>query len=148
MSMDKTTAVEDTVALERDFNDAQAGSLDDVAAPAAEKFDASVAKENEEDQDVEVKDSTILEEVWLSIFTAGINSRVEFFMDMCFYALFVSLFLLLTMTSFNPHVIFLFVISICLFASVKWFLAEVAKIKQSQPETQLPQITEETKKDQ
>ncbi|KAI9355906.1 hypothetical protein DFJ73DRAFT_623336 [Zopfochytrium polystomum] len=63
---------------------------------------------------------TLLEEIWLSIFTPGLNSRVSFVMDLCFYALFASLSFLTVVTDFNPHVLFLLVVSICLFASVKW----------------------------
>ncbi|KAJ3214719.1 hypothetical protein HDU67_001310 [Dinochytrium kinnereticum] len=144
-----------------------------AAAPAAEKFggeptlpncqtpavahrppplaaaDSTAVDSNEAVEDTPDQPPTILEEVWLSIFTPGINGRVEFFMDMCFYALFVSLLALMVGTRLNPHVVFLFGISVCLFVSVKWFLLELAKVKQAEKDAKEKEtVTEETKKDQ
>ncbi|KAJ3140819.1 hypothetical protein HK100_008990 [Physocladia obscura] len=71
--------------------------------------------------------TNLLEEVWLSVFTPGINSKVILVMDICFYSLFLCLFGLLIVTGGNFHVVFLLIISFCLFASVKWFVAESKK---------------------
>ncbi|KAJ3285825.1 hypothetical protein HDU76_008081, partial [Blyttiomyces sp. JEL0837] len=83
---------------------------------------------------------TVLEEVWLSIFEPGMNSRVVMVMDICFYCLFASLFLLLVASGFSGHVVFLMVIAGGLFASVKWFLAELKAVKASQLETQSQEV--------
>ncbi|KAJ3031561.1 UNVERIFIED_CONTAM: hypothetical protein HDU68_002659 [Siphonaria sp. JEL0065] len=72
--------------------------------------------------------TNLLEEVWLSIFTPGVNSKVVFVMDMCFYALFLCLFGLLVVSGGNFHVVFLLVIAACLFVTVKWFIAESKKV--------------------
>ncbi|KAJ3007305.1 UNVERIFIED_CONTAM: hypothetical protein HDU68_003584, partial [Siphonaria sp. JEL0065] len=72
--------------------------------------------------------TNLLEEVWLSIFTPGVNSKVVFVMDMCFYALFLCLFGLLIASSGSFHVVFLLVIATCLFVTVKWFIAESKKV--------------------
>ncbi|KAJ3249214.1 hypothetical protein HDU78_005354 [Chytriomyces hyalinus] len=71
--------------------------------------------------------SNILEEVWMSVFTPGVNSRVVMVMDVCFYALFFVFFGMLVITGGNFHVIFLILITACLFISVKWFIAELRK---------------------
>ncbi|KAJ3264219.1 hypothetical protein HDU77_009058 [Chytriomyces hyalinus] len=71
--------------------------------------------------------SNILEEVWMSVFTPGVNSRVVMVMDVCFYALFFVFFGMLVITGGNFHVIFLILITACLFISVKWFIAELKK---------------------
>ncbi|KAJ3238793.1 hypothetical protein HDU81_007182 [Chytriomyces hyalinus] len=73
--------------------------------------------------------SNILEEVWMSVFTPGVNSRVVMVMDVCFYALFFVFFGMLVITSGNFHVIFLILITACLFISVKWFLAELRRVE-------------------
>ncbi|ORY49919.1 hypothetical protein BCR33DRAFT_713519 [Rhizoclosmatium globosum] len=72
--------------------------------------------------------TNLFEEVWMSIFTPGINSKVVFVMDLCFYALFLSLFGLLVVSGGNFHVVFLLLIATCLFVSVKWFIAESKKV--------------------
>ncbi|KAI8827822.1 ER protein Pkr1-domain-containing protein [Chytriomyces cf. hyalinus JEL632] len=71
--------------------------------------------------------SNILEEVWMSVFTPGVNSRVVMVMDVCFYALFFVFFGMLVITGGNFHVIFLILITACLFISVKWFIAELRR---------------------
>ncbi|KAJ3124643.1 hypothetical protein HK101_006093 [Irineochytrium annulatum] len=72
---------------------------------------------------------SILEEVWNSVFEPGVNSKVVMVMDMCFYGLFGILLALFFASGFNPHVAFLEVVAVCLWVSVKWFLAESAKIQ-------------------
>jgi hypothetical protein len=64
----------------------------------------------------------LIEEVWLSIFEPGVTSGVIKVMDYAFYGLFASLALLLIGTMGNIHVVFLLLVSICLFASVKWWV--------------------------
>ena len=65
---------------------------------------------------------TILEEIWLSIFEPGLNSKMVKIMDVCFYALFVSLVSLGIATGGNIHVVALLGIAVCLFVSVKWYI--------------------------
>ncbi|KAI9013309.1 hypothetical protein BC832DRAFT_520135, partial [Gaertneriomyces semiglobifer] len=62
----------------------------------------------------------IIEEVWNSIFTPGINSRVQGFMNLVFVGLFLSLSMLAFATGGNVHVFALLGIAICLFACVQW----------------------------
>ncbi|KAJ3102371.1 hypothetical protein HDU96_009656 [Phlyctochytrium bullatum] len=127
--------------LDQDVVADEAEADADGVAPAAEKHDelTDVQAEGEAQQ------PSLLEEVWLSIFTPGVNGRVQFFMDMCFYALFASLILLLIASEMNPHVIFLTVISVCLFASVKWFVWELQKVKDNEKKAE--QVSLESKKD-
>ncbi|KAI8619395.1 ER protein Pkr1-domain-containing protein [Chytriomyces sp. MP71] len=88
------------------------------------------SSENANDVQLDLPEaSNILEEVWLSIFTPGINSRVVMVMDVCFYALFLVLLGMFVITGANVHVGFLIVITGCLFVSVKWFIAESAKLQ-------------------
>ncbi len=62
----------------------------------------------------------IIEEVWESVFTPGMNPRVVLFMNISFIALFVTLLFLAVLTEGNMHVLFLLVISVSLFATVQW----------------------------
>ncbi|KAJ3158103.1 hypothetical protein HDU86_003055 [Geranomyces michiganensis] len=63
---------------------------------------------------------SILEEIYASIFTPGVNPRVQSAMNMSFAGLFVSLALLAVVTGFNIHVFGLMGVAVCLFASVQW----------------------------
>ncbi|KAI8909434.1 ER protein Pkr1-domain-containing protein, partial [Powellomyces hirtus] len=65
----------------------------------------------------------ILEEIWNSVFTPGVNSRVQGAMNMSFAGLFVSLTALAVVTGGNLHVIALIGIAGCLFASVQWWVS-------------------------
>ncbi|KNC98357.1 uncharacterized protein SPPG_06065 [Spizellomyces punctatus DAOM BR117] len=73
-------------------------------------------------------DVGILEEIWNSIFTPGVNSRVQGVMNLSFAGLFLSLTALAVATGGNMHVLALMAIAICLFLSVQWFLRELARM--------------------
>ncbi|KAI8588736.1 ER protein Pkr1-domain-containing protein, partial [Geranomyces variabilis] len=62
----------------------------------------------------------ILQEIWASIFTPGVNPRVQSAMNMSFAGLFVSLAMLAVVTGGNIHVFGLMGVAVCLFASVQW----------------------------
>lgn len=62
----------------------------------------------------------IFEEIWNSIFTPGVNSRVQRVMNFSFAGLFVSLGALAVATGGNIHVLALIGIAGCLFVSVQW----------------------------
>ncbi|BGP52843.1 hypothetical protein JCM8202_003924 [Rhodotorula sphaerocarpa] len=61
-----------------------------------------------------------------SIFTPGTNSGLIRAMEMSFYALFATLLGLVVLTRGNGHVCALFGLSVGLFASIKWFLVQIA----------------------
>lgn len=62
----------------------------------------------------------MLSDVISSIFTPGTNSGLIQAMSYSFYALFVTLFGMVLLTKGNLHVVALLVLSIGLFASIKW----------------------------
>ncbi|KAJ3413762.1 hypothetical protein HDV05_007581 [Chytridiales sp. JEL 0842] len=129
---------------------------DAEALEEEEEEDEGSVEENEEEEpsltgdpvlDAALKPRTgkpsLFEEVWLSIFEPGVTSGVVRVMDYAFYGLFASLALLLVATQGNFHVVFLSVVSICLFASVKWFLAEMKKVdaaKEAEKEAKAPLV--------
>jgi hypothetical protein len=63
---------------------------------------------------------SLAEEVWLSIFTPGLNVRMQGLMHATFAALFLSLVTLFVLTDFNLHVLFLLVVAICLYTTTVW----------------------------
>ncbi|GAA5991990.1 hypothetical protein JCM10908_000685 [Rhodotorula pacifica] len=65
-----------------------------------------------------------------SIFTPGTNSGLIRAMEMSFYALFVVLAGMVVLTRGNGHVCALFALSIGLFASIKWFLVQIAEAEE------------------
>ena len=71
---------------------------------------------------------SLMEEVWLSVFTPGLNSRMVIVMNSVFICLFVSLAFLLFVSGFNIHVVFLSIIAVCLFLSVQWCVSNYDKI--------------------
>ncbi|TPX64281.1 hypothetical protein SpCBS45565_g06015 [Spizellomyces sp. 'palustris'] len=73
-------------------------------------------------------DVGILEEIWNSIFTPGVNSRVQGVMNLSFAGLLLSLTALAVATGGNMHVLALMAIAVCLFLSVQWFLRELARM--------------------
>ncbi len=64
--------------------------------------------------------SSLMEEVWLSIFTPGMNPRVQGVMHATFMALFLSLATLFVLADFNLHVLFLLFIAVCLYSTTVW----------------------------
>ncbi|KAJ3144650.1 SMK killer toxin resistance protein [Geranomyces variabilis] len=72
--------------------------------------------------------TSILQEIWASIFTPGVNPRVQSAMNLSFAGLFVSLAMLAVVTRGNIHVFGLMGVAVCLFASVQWFVGELAKM--------------------
>ncbi|GAA5815225.1 hypothetical protein MFLAVUS_008731 [Mucor flavus] len=61
-----------------------------------------------------------------SIMTPGYTaSGVIQIMYYTFYALFATLIFMMVMTRGNPHVIALFLIALCLFVTIRWFIAEL-----------------------
>ncbi|KAG2197649.1 hypothetical protein INT47_002356 [Mucor saturninus] len=61
-----------------------------------------------------------------SIMTPGYTANgVIQLMFYTFYALFATLLFMLFMTGGNPHVIALTLIAVCLFVTIKWFIAEL-----------------------
>ncbi|KAI8823526.1 ER protein Pkr1-domain-containing protein [Fimicolochytrium jonesii] len=85
------------------------------------------APERTLDEQRQARNKNILEEVWDSIFTPGINSRVQGVMNLSFAGLFLSLLALAVATGGNLHVLALMGVAACLFASIQWFLHELAK---------------------
>ncbi|KAI9337759.1 ER protein Pkr1-domain-containing protein [Obelidium mucronatum] len=109
---------------EEDINDA----LVEANSPVTDNDNGNDNEYSQQQDLVLPEASNLLEEVWLSVFTPGVNSRVVLVMDMCFYALFLCLFGLLIVSGGNFHVVFLLIISVCLFVTVKWFIAESKKV--------------------
>ncbi|KAJ2854455.1 hypothetical protein J3B02_002667 [Coemansia erecta] len=75
------------------------------------------------------KSSGIFQDVINSIFEPGVNRGVIFVMNAAFAGLFLILFYLLFATSFNIHVCALTLIAAGLFASIQWFIRELAVSK-------------------
>ncbi|KAI9597366.1 ER protein Pkr1-domain-containing protein [Syncephalis fuscata] len=76
------------------------------------------------------------EGLWTSIFTPGANSQLLLAMNVSFVALFLSLLFLLFASGFNGHVFALLAIAVCLFASVQWFVNELAAVRAANPTTE------------
>ncbi|KAJ1956010.1 hypothetical protein GGI12_005424 [Dipsacomyces acuminosporus] len=72
---------------------------------------------------------SIFQDVIDSIFEPGVNHGVLVVMNCAFFGLFVILLYLLFATRFNIHVCALTVIATLLFASIQWFIKEVAASK-------------------
>ncbi|KAI8813940.1 hypothetical protein BJ742DRAFT_385171 [Cladochytrium replicatum] len=82
----------------------------------------------------------IIEEVWESIFTPGVNGRVQFFFNVFFFLLFGTLISTLAMVGETMHVSILLGVAIGLFILLQWFFSELAK---SEAENQQPVEEEE-----
>ncbi|KAJ3065229.1 hypothetical protein HDU98_011399 [Podochytrium sp. JEL0797] len=97
------------------------------------KSQDSLSQNEQESDEATIKElrlpepQNLMEEVWHSVFTPGINSKVVRVMDACFYALFATLFGLLVVSGGSVHVVVLLLVAICLFVTVKWFVAELNK---------------------
>ncbi|WFC96192.1 hypothetical protein MBRA1_002848 [Malassezia brasiliensis] len=76
--------------------------------------------------------TSALESVWESVFHEGVNSPTHRIMNMAFYGLFITLTGLLLASGGNGHVLALLVLSVCLFMSVNWFIAELEQAKKTQ----------------
>ncbi|GAA5995141.1 Pkr1p [Rhodotorula paludigena] len=81
--------------------------------------------------------ASTLKDVVNSIFTPGTNSGLLRAMNASFYALFATLFGLVVLTRANVHVCALLALSIALFASIKWFLAQIAEAEEIQRKERL-----------
>ncbi|KAK5671038.1 hypothetical protein QVD99_002804 [Batrachochytrium dendrobatidis] len=82
-------------------------------------------QEIQHDTHIEKDPVPLLVELIDSIFTPGLSPRVQLIMHIAFAGLVLNFAFLLYLSNLNPHVIFLFCISICLWASVAWFLSMV-----------------------
>ncbi|KAK0554798.1 hypothetical protein OC845_000620 [Tilletia horrida] len=71
---------------------------------------------------------SFIDSVFESILQPGANAPTVHLMNISFYALFLCLAGLAFMTSGNIHVVFLLVISVGLWASINWFVSELAKL--------------------
>ncbi|KAI8887300.1 hypothetical protein K501DRAFT_242740 [Backusella circina FSU 941] len=72
----------------------------------------------------------LLGDIIKSIMTPGYTAKgVIGIMFYAFYALFATLAVLIIITGGNPHVIALFLLSLCFFVTVRWFLAELEQEK-------------------
>ncbi|KAI8813040.1 hypothetical protein BJ742DRAFT_518918 [Cladochytrium replicatum] len=87
--------------------------------------------ENDEDLEFEPvqegdRKLNIIEEVWESIFTPGVNGRVQFFFNVFFFLLFGTLISTLAMVGETMHVSILLGVAIVLFVLLQWFFSELA----------------------
>ncbi|PWN18097.1 hypothetical protein BCV69DRAFT_295511 [Microstroma glucosiphilum] len=73
-------------------------------------------------------DESFIQPIIDSLFSPGLNNPTQRIMNQCFYGLFATLLSLLIGTGGNPHVLFLNVVAVCLWASVNWFVAELARM--------------------
>ncbi|KAM0793459.1 hypothetical protein ACM66B_000902 [Microbotryomycetes sp. NB124-2] len=91
---------------------------------------------------------SVLQDVISSIFEPGTNSGLIKAMSYSFYSLFVTLFGMLVLTKGNLHVLALLVLSLGLFASVKWFLVQIAEEEEKHKQQRIQEAaTQEGKKD-
>ncbi|KAK4055220.1 hypothetical protein OIV83_000500 [Microbotryomycetes sp. JL201] len=93
---------------------------------------------------------SILQDVISSIFEPGTNSGLIKAMTYSFYSLFATLLVMLVLTNGNLHVLSLLVLSVGLFASVKWFLVQIAEEEEKQRQqrkTAQETMTEENRKE-
>ncbi|CDR87259.1 related to PKR1-V-ATPase Assembly Factor [Sporisorium scitamineum] len=86
------------------------------------------------------------EALFHSVFTPEYNTIPQRIMNFSFYGLFVVLFILVFLTSYNPHVIALLTLAVGLWMSVNWFLKELAKLPASSKQVQQMPASEESKK--
>ncbi|CAO3634057.1 unnamed protein product [Cunninghamella blakesleeana] len=76
------------------------------------------------------EDKGLVTDIITSIMTPGYTATgVIKIMFYAFYALFATLFGMVIITGGNGHVIALFLLSICLFIAIQWFIAEMDRIK-------------------
>jgi ER protein Pkr1. len=64
-----------------------------------------------------------------SIFSSGTNKTIRVFTCVVFVLLMCVLLGMIFLTNFNIHVIFMFILSVGVFASVVWFMYELEKAK-------------------
>ncbi|KAI9480360.1 MAG: ER protein Pkr1-domain-containing protein [Benjaminiella poitrasii] len=77
-----------------------------------------------------VENTGLVEDVVKSIMTPGYTANgVIKIMFYTFYALFITLLFMIYLTRGNPHVIALFLLALCLFVTIKWFIAELDRSK-------------------
>ncbi|GAA6047819.1 hypothetical protein JCM3770_004658 [Rhodotorula araucariae] len=76
--------------------------------------------------------SSTLRDIVDSIFTPGTNSGLLRAMNASFYALFATLFGMVVLTRGNGHVCALLALSVALWASIKWFLAQIKDAEEAQ----------------
>ncbi|EPQ30040.1 uncharacterized protein PFL1_02157 [Pseudozyma flocculosa PF-1] len=89
---------------------------------------------------------TVMDAIFASLFQPGLNTTTQRIMNFSFYGLFVSLLALLFLSSGNPHVIALLVLSVGLYAGVNWFLHELENLPPSALKIQeMPQDSKEAK---
>ena len=99
--------------------------LDSQASSNDADDDESMTYDSQEDSHDLQKEPPLLMEVVDSIFTPGMNSRVQAVMHVAFALLFLTFLGLLFMTSFNYHVMVLLGISLCLWITTTWFVARI-----------------------
>ncbi|KWU46683.1 hypothetical protein RHOSPDRAFT_31499 [Rhodotorula sp. JG-1b] len=87
---------------------------------------------------------SMLADIVDSIFTPGTNSGLIRAMDMSFYALFAVLVVMVVLTRGNGHICALFALSVGLFASIKWFLVQIAEAEEQHRRERLAKEQEET----
>ncbi|KAJ2370091.1 hypothetical protein H4S02_002068 [Coemansia sp. RSA 2611] len=80
----------------------------------------------------------VFRDVINSIFEPGVNRGVLVVMNCAFLGLFAILVYLLFATRFNLHVCALTVIAVLLFASIQWFIVEVAASRSRQSSSESP----------
>ncbi|KAI9499354.1 hypothetical protein BDB00DRAFT_796462 [Zychaea mexicana] len=74
--------------------------------------------------------SGIVNDIVQSIMTPGYTAKgVIKLMFYAFYVLFATLAAMVVVTGFNGHVIALLLLSICLFLTIRWFIAEMERVK-------------------
>ncbi|KAI9313602.1 ER protein Pkr1-domain-containing protein [Dichotomocladium elegans] len=79
---------------------------------------------------------SIVDDIVQSILTPGYTANgVIKLMFYAFYMLFATLAIMVVMTRGNIHVIALLLLSICLFITIRWFMAEMDRIKKQSPPT-------------
>jgi len=84
---------------------------------------------------------SFVDNVFDSIMQPGATTPTVNMMNYSFYALFLSLFGLAILTSGNIHVVFLLMISVGLWASINWFVSELAKMPpESRQIQQMPDL--------
>ncbi|KAK4516904.1 decapping endonuclease targeting mRNA [Mucor velutinosus] len=71
----------------------------------------------------------IIKSIMTPGYTASGVIRIMFY---AFYALFATLLFMIFITRGNPHVIALFLLALCLFVTIKWFIAELDHVKKQE----------------
>ncbi|GAA6004405.1 hypothetical protein JCM10207_000712 [Rhodosporidiobolus poonsookiae] len=87
----------------------------------------------------------MLADVVSSVFTPGTNPGLVRAMNYSFYALFVTLAGMLALTGGSVHVLALLVLSVALFASIRWFLVQIAEEEERQRQERLAKDKREGK---